>query len=47
MLRIIFKCPYLKPDQHHSGTHREHYVHYIAKRPWTERSGAHGLHRSG
>ena len=37
MLRIIFKCPYLKPDQHHSGAHREHYVRYIATREGVDR----------
>ena len=37
MPRIIFKCPYLKPGQHHSAAHREHYVRYIATRESVDR----------
>ena len=32
MPRIIFKCPYLKPDQHRSVAHRGNYVRYVATR---------------
>ena len=32
MPRIIFKCPYLKPDQHRSAAHRGNYVRYVATR---------------
>lgn len=37
MPRIIFKCPYLKPGQHHSAAHREHYVRCIAPREGVDR----------
>ena len=37
MPRIIFKCPYLKPDQHRSAAHRENYVRYVATREGVDR----------
>ena len=36
MPRLIFKCPYLKPDQQRSAAHRENYVRYIATRESVE-----------
>ena len=37
MPRIIFKCPYLKPDQHRSAAHRGNYVRYVATREGVDR----------
>ena len=37
MPRIIFKCPYLKPDQHRSAAHRDNYVRYVATREGVDR----------
>ena len=37
MPRIIFKCPYLKPDQHRSVAHRGNYVRYVATREGVDR----------
>lgn len=36
MPRLIFKCPYLKPDQQRSAARRENYVRYIATRERVE-----------
>ena len=37
MPRLIFKCPYLKPEQHRSAAHRENYVRYVATREGVDR----------
>ena len=37
MPRLIFKCPYLKPDQPRSDAHRENYVRYVAIREGVDR----------
>lgn len=37
MPRIIFKCPYLKPDRHRSAAHRGNYVRYVATREGVDR----------
>ena len=36
MLRIIFKCPYLKPGAKKAAAHRRRYVNYIATRDGAE-----------
>ena len=36
MPRLIFKCPYLKPDQQGSAAHRGNYVRYVATREGVE-----------
>ncbi len=37
MPRLIFKCPYLKPDHPRSEAQRENYVRYVATREGVER----------
>ncbi len=37
MPRLIFKCPYLKSEQHRSAAHRENYVRYVATREGVDR----------
>lgn len=37
MPRLIFKCPYPKPDQPRSDVHRENYVRYVATREGVDR----------
>lgn len=37
MPRLIFKCPYLKPDQRRSEAHRGNYVRYVATREGVDR----------
>ncbi len=37
MPRLIFKCPYLKPEQHRSAAHQENYVRYVATREGVDR----------
>ena len=37
MPRIIFKCPYIQPEQKSAATQRQRYVHYIATREGVER----------
>ena len=37
MPRIIFKCPYIKPEQEDASTQRQRYVRYIATREGVER----------
>ena len=37
MPRLIFKCPYLKPEQRRSAAHRENYVRYVATREGVDR----------
>ena len=37
MPRIIFKCPYIKPEQKNASTQRQKYVRYIATREGVER----------
>ena len=37
MPRILFQCPYIKPDQPRSAAHRENYVRYVATREGVDR----------
>ena len=37
MPRIIFKCPFIPPEQRRGAAHRENYVRYVATREGVER----------
>ena len=37
MPRVIFKCPYIKPEMQKSAAHRKHYVRYAATREGVQR----------
>ena len=37
MPRIIFKCPYIQPEQKDASAQRQRYVRYIATREGVER----------